>query len=500
VSTSPTIPKALSPCLVHRSPSTSAGNTPSSPIRRPMQPGYHRHKDELTVPLRPCCEACEHITDQSLKEGDHWQEKFSRGARRRRSASLENNDLRGESHFSHTRIRNEFFALSKSLDAIGSSQHALSSTFSLTVDEVDKRRKSHDFSEEASSSSSSPSHLLHSPGSLYSGIPRYPRSKPHERDVSSSSTLSSTSTTDEIAPEGIDPRGRLRSSPIEEEDEAELFPLPSPRRSPSGTPSPSPSPKISPAPSPNGSTSCLPAGLIAAGATSARKKSPSPQENISPSKTDSSQESLLKASLSRKQAGGYLAAPMLSTPKSTLPIQSSNTGGLPLNPSLATSPIAAAASTSPTPKELLSERGIRVRTAPRSREKYLSPILTSPPSREPANESPTSQTAAALTRLTPVSIKPVVRFPTSAAIPTPSSPKTPSHGRHVQGRVQPGPQNSVSQSRATSSSPETPSPQKRKHSFTLPFIKAGEAIREAGVDVLKGVNSISSSGGLVGSV
>jgi len=465
-----------------------------------MQPGYHRHKDELTVPLRPCCEACEHITDQSLKEGDHWQEKFSRGARRRRSPSLENNDLRGESYFSHTRIRNEFFALSKSLDAIGSSQHGSPSTFSLTVDEVDKRRKSRDFSEEPSSSSS-PSHLFHSPGSPYSGSARYPRYKPHERDVSSSSTHSSTSTTpDEIVPEGIDPRGRHRSSPIEEEDEAELFPLPSPRRSPSGTPSPSPSPKISPAPSPNGSTSCLPAGLIAPGATSARKSS-STQENISPSKTNSSQESLLKASLSRKQAGSYLAAPA----KSTLPLQSSNTGRLPPNSSsLATSPIAATASTSPTTTEVISERGIGVRTAPRSKEKYLSPILTSSPSSEPANVSPTSQTAAASTRLTPVSIKPVVGFPTSAAIPTPSSPKAPTHGRHVQGHVQTGHQHLGPHSSATSSSSETPisppGPQKRKHSFTLPFIKAGEVIRDASVDVLKGVSSISGGGGLVGSV
>lgn len=550
MSTSPVIPKALPPCLVHRSPSLSAGNTPLSPVRRPSQQGYHRHKDELTVPLRPCCEACEHITDQSLKEGEHWKEKFSRGARRRRSASLENNDLRGESHFSPTRIRNEFFALSKSLDVMESSRYGSPSTFSLTVDEVDKRRKSLDLSGSSipssvnfASSSSSPSHV-HSPGSPYSG--RYPRHKPHERDVSSSSTVSSMSATDEIVPEGHDPRDRLRSSPIEEEDEAQLFPLPSPRRSPSGTPSPTPSPKISPAPSPHGSTSWLPAGgLITTGTTSAGKSS---KESHSPSKTNLSQESLLKASLSRKQNDGYLAAPTLSTPKSTSQaVQSSNKGGSPSNSSaLATSPIIATASTSPaspTTTGVPSLQRIRIPTAPRSGERAASsstspkgprppnfirdvplqeggpqelfPFSTSSPPRVPPKDSPpASQTATSPStgkpllplRLTTVSIKPVVGFPTSAAIPVPPSPKTPIYAKHAQNSpsAQPGHQHSASQSSATSTSPESPvSPirglQKRKHSFTLPFIKAGEAIRDAGADVLRGVSSMSGSG-VVGSI
>ncbi|KIM39052.1 hypothetical protein M413DRAFT_29621 [Hebeloma cylindrosporum] len=527
VSTSPVIPKALPPCLVHRSPSTSAGNTQLSPVRRPSQPGYHRQKDELTVPLRPCCEACEHITDQSRKEGEHWQEKFSRGARRRRSASLENNDFRREpDKFSHTRtnsFRNEFFALSKSLD-VESSRYAAPSTFSLTVDEVDKRRKSLDFSQDASSSSC-PTHVSPSP-SLYSGGARYPRHAPHERDVSSSSTLSSTSTADDIVPEGVDPRARLRSSPIEEEDEAQLFPLPSPRRSPSGTPSPSPSPRISPAPSPNGSTSCLPAGLS------------SSKDSHSPSKSNSSQESLLKASLSRKQAGAHLAAPTLSASRST--VQSGNTDGLFSD----SSPAAVTALRSPaslTTTGVSTERGLRIRIAPRSGDRIavgsmspkgprppnnirdtpsqeedaneLFPLSTSSQSRAPVIDSPSSPPAAPPSpvlplRLTTVSIKPVVGFPTSAPIPIPASPKTPTHGRHVPGpssaqHVQNGHQHSVSQSSVASTSPNTPiSPvgtQRRKLSFTRPFIKAGEAIRDASVDVLKGVSSMSS-GGVVGSV
>lgn len=546
MSTSPVVPKALPPCLVHRSPSMSAGNTQLSPVRRSTYQGYHRHKDELTVPLRPCCEACEHITDQSLKEGEHWQEKFSRGARRRRSASLENNDLRGESHFSPTRIRNEFLALSKSLDVMESSRYGSPSTFSLTVDEVDKRRKSLDLSGSSipssvsgASSSTSPSHV-HSPGSPFSA--RYPRHMPHERDVSSSSTISSTSTTDEIVPDGLDPRARLRSSPIEEEDEAQLFPLPSPRRSPSSTPSPSPSPKISPAPSPNGSTSWLPAGSITAGTTSAGTSS---KENQSPSKTNSSQESLLKAPLSRKQNAGHLTAPALSTPKWTSPVQLSNRGGLPSNSAaLGKSPIAAAASTSPaspTTTGVSSVRKLRIPTAPKSGERAASgsispkgprppnfirdaplqeggpqelfPFSTSSPPRVPPKDASASQRATSPStgkplRLTTVSIKPVVGFPTSAAIPVPPSPKTPIYAKHAQSppSAQTGHQHSASPSSATPTSPDSPiapagGMQKRKRSFTLPlpFIKAGEAIRDAGADVLRGVSSMSSAG-VVGSM
>lgn len=39
------------------------------------------------MPLRPCCAECYPITEESLEEGGQWQEKFTRGARRRRSSS-----------------------------------------------------------------------------------------------------------------------------------------------------------------------------------------------------------------------------------------------------------------------------------------------------------------------------------------------------------------------------------------------------------------------------
>ncbi len=42
-----------------------------------------------TVPLRACCSNCFHAAEQSLQEGDQWKEKFTRGARRLRRASVD---------------------------------------------------------------------------------------------------------------------------------------------------------------------------------------------------------------------------------------------------------------------------------------------------------------------------------------------------------------------------------------------------------------------------
>ncbi|KAI0089982.1 hypothetical protein BDY19DRAFT_992920 [Irpex rosettiformis] len=43
----------------------------------------------VVVPLRPCCAECYPITEECLREGDDWQEKFTRGARRRRNSSAD---------------------------------------------------------------------------------------------------------------------------------------------------------------------------------------------------------------------------------------------------------------------------------------------------------------------------------------------------------------------------------------------------------------------------
>ncbi|KAK0468468.1 uncharacterized protein EV420DRAFT_468846 [Desarmillaria tabescens] len=88
----------LSPCLVHReqrSASTHSSPTihhaiPAALTRTASLPMTdHNGKPVTTVPLRACCPNCFHTTEQSLQEGDRWKEKFTRGARRLRRASID---------------------------------------------------------------------------------------------------------------------------------------------------------------------------------------------------------------------------------------------------------------------------------------------------------------------------------------------------------------------------------------------------------------------------
>ena len=44
----------------------------------------------MTIPLRPCCPNCFSATESATLQGDEWTEKFTRAARRRRSASTDN--------------------------------------------------------------------------------------------------------------------------------------------------------------------------------------------------------------------------------------------------------------------------------------------------------------------------------------------------------------------------------------------------------------------------
>ncbi|KAK0197804.1 hypothetical protein F5146DRAFT_972270 [Armillaria mellea] len=83
----------LTPCLVHRSTANKSRHSPPSPrprtlMRSPSLP-IPPAKRITTVPLRACCPNCYSITEKSLKEGDNWETKFSTGARRRRSTSLD---------------------------------------------------------------------------------------------------------------------------------------------------------------------------------------------------------------------------------------------------------------------------------------------------------------------------------------------------------------------------------------------------------------------------
>ncbi|KAG7440224.1 uncharacterized protein BT62DRAFT_1080973 [Guyanagaster necrorhizus] len=87
----------LTPCLVDRSTAASQSQPSPSPfpvphsrtlVRSPSLP-IPPAKHIITVPLRACCPNCYPITEKSLREGDNWETKFSTGARRRRSTSLD---------------------------------------------------------------------------------------------------------------------------------------------------------------------------------------------------------------------------------------------------------------------------------------------------------------------------------------------------------------------------------------------------------------------------
>ncbi|KII87110.1 hypothetical protein PLICRDRAFT_699560 [Plicaturopsis crispa FD-325 SS-3] len=154
-------PRPLSPCLVYRSPHESP--TKRLP-RRPSLPTPLRD-DAVTVPLRQCCIDCMPITEESLREGEEWKDKFSRGARRRRSASL---------------------GAGPSVDAAA----VLHGGIVINVDEVDKRRKSQDFSDDGRRRSGE-AHLVHHAPAPVADIPQpeLPPASPIEETSCSRSRL-----------------------------------------------------------------------------------------------------------------------------------------------------------------------------------------------------------------------------------------------------------------------------------------------------------------------
>ncbi|KAF9445604.1 hypothetical protein P691DRAFT_260279 [Macrolepiota fuliginosa MF-IS2] len=133
--TSPTLPPP--PCLVQRRLPISPTISPVSPTRRVSLPTYHRRPDDQTIPLRACCPDCLPITEECLREGATWKEKFTKGAKRRRSASLDSTT--GSSTLGSS-IGGKVAFIPASYDV----RMPVSGTppFSITVDEVDKRRKS----------------------------------------------------------------------------------------------------------------------------------------------------------------------------------------------------------------------------------------------------------------------------------------------------------------------------------------------------------------------
>ncbi|KAG0693791.1 hypothetical protein DFH29DRAFT_963010 [Suillus ampliporus] len=218
-------PKPLSPCLVQRSPSGSstfpqaASGSPQS-SRRPMRTASlsPSRSDIITIPLRPCCAACEAVTEASLSQGDTWTEHFSRSARRRRSFSPDDGPRT---------ITVE--------GSIAAASFGLGRGVPISVDEVDKRRRSSDsvmttvwLNEEGENTTLGGKSAVQMNEPLMVGTQR------------SSSPLRLPNLVVPLTP-------RIPEEEDGEDDEDQLFPLPSPRRSP-GT---------SPAPSPSASASCI---------------------------------------------------------------------------------------------------------------------------------------------------------------------------------------------------------------------------------------------------
>lgn len=225
-------------CLVqHDGPSSPIPPSPTAGFSRPRIPRRRAslptpsQVDVVTIPLRPCCVGCETVWEESQKEGDQWKEKFTRGARRRRSLS---SDTRPVLHHRHG-----------SLDSTHSFTHG--PVLMIKVDEVDKRRGSG----ESRSVAVDPTSPIDSP-------------QDKERRHASDSAVPSCLTT----------VGRVRT-PIPEDDENQLFPLPLNKRSPSASPTPSPS----------GSSSSLHATGQKTSPSGSRELIPQPRRKPSPTRS-----------------------------------------------------------------------------------------------------------------------------------------------------------------------------------------------------------------------
>ncbi|KAH7884207.1 hypothetical protein F5I97DRAFT_1672343 [Phlebopus sp. FC_14] len=195
----------LTPCLVHRSPS-SGSTSPESPkvARRTLRKASLSppRSDVVTVPLRPCCTACQAITEAAFADGDAWKERFSRAAHRRRSLSADGG------------ARTIAVAGSVAAASLGALGHGVP----INVDEVDKRRRSSDTGPTGKVSemvwSSDGNDVQSHPNALHICRPDLPPSPSDAHPPSPNRIIPSTPR----IPEEED-----------EDDEDQLFPLPSPR-------------------------------------------------------------------------------------------------------------------------------------------------------------------------------------------------------------------------------------------------------------------------------
>jgi hypothetical protein len=445
------VAKPLSPCLVHRELSSSPP-TRRQPMRRTSLPSPVTSK-LVTIPLRACCPDCISITEECMKEGETWKESFSRGARRRRSASLE--------AAAPPRTIDNYPVTRSAFTADTIAVMRFPNRFAITVDEVDKRRKSLELIDNEFAGAS------------------------HEKRTSSSSSSSSAfqpPLCNRLGP-GDDSAPR-KGSPIEEEDEDQLFPLPSPRRSPNA--SPGASPKTSPLPSPNVSLSCL----EVSSATSLRPLASESRDSLPG--TGSSDESGIRPSFSRKgRCERGLLTPDASPDHSHLvPSSLKDLPPLPLQMPLTSS--TAADRTSPSPTDLLPSplssptppTGARARPPVVVAIPACPPVVVAIPARPPV--------VVAIPARPPCSRSPYDR--PSRQPPSPSiyharihSDPSPIHSQ----RPPVSPPSSPVIPQATSLGQTSPigSPRKRPTFF---LSKSGSLLR-AGAEVLKGVSSMGGA-------
>ncbi|KAI6028120.1 hypothetical protein EDC04DRAFT_2717372 [Pisolithus marmoratus] len=204
-------PTPLTPCLVHRSLSIDVTGSPSTSRRtRSKSPTSHIRTDLITVPLRPCCAACQAVTDEARSQGDTWMERFSPAAYHRRCRSTDSEP--------------------RTITVAGSAASAfygsLARDISISVDEVDKRRRSSDSANVTSSSL--PDDIIASEEKQPPDSPSRDRGRPCLSPIR----------VPQLATHGIE-------EVLDDDEEDQLFPLPSPRRSPCSSATPSPSASLS---------------------------------------------------------------------------------------------------------------------------------------------------------------------------------------------------------------------------------------------------------------
>ncbi|KAG8220274.1 hypothetical protein J3R82DRAFT_2865 [Butyriboletus roseoflavus] len=205
--------KPLPPCLVHRpqhsGPSCPTTSSLTRHARIPRKPSPSPlHSDIVTVPLRPCCAACQSVTEAALADGDAWPEHFSRAASRRRSLSADGR--------------------SRTITIAGSTASASYGDLgvSISVDEIDKRRRASD---------TAPSTINPETHDGKTTECRMPLILCH--------TLADARSPP--SPTRITPATPRIPEEDDDEDEDELFPLPSPKRTPTTSPAPSPAGSLS---------------------------------------------------------------------------------------------------------------------------------------------------------------------------------------------------------------------------------------------------------------